>query len=85
MDNSKRSRKIAKPMSQRGCRRPKGLRGKDIGLFYRDVRRARNAEEAAQIAETYAKKVSEYKGTTIKERREDRFLRKQQKTNPVSI
>lgn len=85
MDNSKHSRKVAKAKSKRGSGRPKGLRGKDIGLFYRDVRRARNAEEAAQIAETYAKKVSEYKGKTNKERREERFLRKQQKTNPVSF
>lgn len=62
--------------------RPTGLKGKDIGLFYRDMKRAKNAEEAAKIAETYEKKAAasgadNFSGLTKRQRRAQRFLEQQ--------
>lgn len=90
MDKSHYSHKVAKAKPEKRSHRPPGLRGKDIGLFYRDVKRAQNAEEAAQVAEKYAEKVSQYVNsggnkTKAKSRKaQRREERKEQKKNPVS-
>lgn len=60
---------------------PTGLKGKDIGLFYRDLKRAKDAEEAANIAQTYEEKaasnVGNVSGLTKKQRRVQHVLQQQ--------
>lgn len=66
--------------------RPEGLRGKDIGLYYRDISRAKNAQEAAKVAEIYDKKSKEITGRPNRQHRASRKAEKQRHKNlgPVS-
>lgn len=47
---------------RKGKRRlaPVGLKGRDIGLFYRDISRATSAEESIKVTELYIEKAKNY-------------------------
>lgn len=80
MHRRRRSKMFAK-------KRPEGLQGKQIGLFYRDMARVKSAEEAAKIAEEYADKAKENEKNDLGfTKRQKKLLRQKQmpKTNLVS-
>lgn len=89
MDRPGSSQRNSKPGKYK-LPRPQGLRGRLIGLFYRDIARAKSAKEAAVVADSYAKIASQQSfndvsGLTKKQRRAQHIEKRNRIIGPVSI